>query len=581
MIVPMKQITLLVSAREREQALNKLRSLGVLHIKYVQQPASEDINELRLKIEQADKAQAALEGESSANGNAERGGELTRQVIDLLSEKENIQRDLDEKRDTDSWFQNWGHVSLESINKLRNSGLFLRFYAAAPEQYKELPEEAQVLVFDADKSRVRFVLVSREEDDKLDMPEYPMPDAEVGDLEKQITELEKKLTDIDGHLKKISVKKNDIAAFQADLRKQLEFENVRQSMAEEDAFTYLEGFMPEDQTDALKKRADQEGWAFIIDEPDDPSQVPTLLRNKKPIRIIQPIYDFMGTLPGYHEMDVSFLFLVFFSIFYAMLVGDGGYGLIFLAGTIWASRKYKKAPREPFILFYVLSICTIGWGTVTGTWFGSKAIADLPVLSMFIIEPISSFNNSEESMNFMMKLTFIIGAVQLILARLSAGLKKFPSLTFIAELGWVLILTCMYFVAKLMVLGDPMPDFALTLLIIGAVLVGLFANFQKNVLKGFLVTLGNLPLDIISSFSDIVSYIRLFAVGIATVTVAVSFNDMAGGIVAPVVLLFGHALNIILALMAVLVHGVRLNMLEFSGHLGMEWTGHEYKPFKE
>ncbi|MDZ7725899.1 MAG: hypothetical protein U5R06_24525 [candidate division KSB1 bacterium] len=581
MIVPMKQITLLVSAREREQALNTLRSLGVLHIKYVQQPVSDDINELRSKIEQAEKAEAALESESTAKGNAEKGKELTRHVLDLLAQKDEIQTLLDEKRETDSWFQNWGHVSLDSLEKLQQAGLYLRFYVASPEQYNELPEDADVMVIDADKSRVRFLYISPDPDARLDVPEYPMPDAEVSDLEKEIADLKKQLTDTEKELKKASAKKPDIIAHKAELQKQLEFENVRQSMAEEKSFQYLEGFIPKDQVDSIKKSADKEEWAYIIDDPDDPSQVPTLLRNKKPIRIIQPIYDFMGTLPGYHEMDVSFLFLLFFSIFYAMLVGDGGYGLIFLGGTIWAAKKYKNAPREPFILFYVLSICTIIWGLVTGTWFGSRAIAELPALNMFVVDQISSFNDSEASMQFMMQLTFIIGVVQLVLARISAALKKFPSLPFIAELGWVLILSCMYFVAKLMVLGHSMPDFALPLLIAGAVLVGLFANFQKNIIKGFFITLGNLPLDIISSFSDIVSYIRLFAVGIATVTVAVSFNEMAGGIMAPLVLVFGHGLNIILALMAVLVHGVRLNMLEFSGHLGMEWTGHEYKPFKE
>jgi len=181
----------------------------------------------------------------------------------------------------------------------------------------------------------------------------------------------------------------------------------------------------------------------------------------------------------------------------------------------------------------------------------------------------------------MMKLTFTIGIIHLTVARLLAASKKLPSPTAVADVGWVLILWCVYFVANQLVLSEPMPGFAMYLLYGGVALVGLFANFQKNIIKGLLLSLGNLPLDIISSFSDIVSYIRLFAVGIATVTVAASFNDMAGGIAAPLVLVLGHGLNIILAMMSVLVHGVRLNMLEFSGHLGQEWSGKEYKPFKE
>jgi len=97
-------------------------------------------------------------------------------------------------------------------------------------------------------------------------------------------------------------------------------------------------------------------------------------------------------------------------------------------------------------------------------------------------------------------------------------------------------------------------------------------------------------LSVINSFSDIVSYIRLFAVGMSTVIVASNFNQMASGsgessiigtILSVLILLLGHSLNITLAMMSVLVHGVRLNMLEFSSHVGMQWTGKKYEPFKE
>jgi V/A-type H+-transporting ATPase subunit I len=100
--------------------------------------------------------------------------------------------------------------------------------------------------------------------------------------------------------------------------------------------------------------------------------------------------------------------------------------------------------------------------------------------------------------------------------------------------------------------------------------------------------MAELPLGVISSFSDIVSYLRLFAVGFATVVVAESFNNMAlgggisgvlSGIAAVLILFLGHTLNILLGCMAVIVHGIRLNMLEFSGHLGMQWSGKKYEPF--
>ncbi|MCD6354835.1 MAG: hypothetical protein J7L95_04720 [Prolixibacteraceae bacterium] len=271
-----------------------------------------------------------------------------------------------------------------------------------------------------------------------------------------------------------------------------------------------------------------------------------------------------------------------------MLVGDAGYGLIILLGTMFFARKNKKAPREPFRLMYLLGFTTVLWGLFSGTWFGSEKISQFPVLQFFIIDSIYSF--SETNQGLMMQITFIIGAVHLSLARILSALKKINSPVALAELGWVAILWGIYFVANHLVLGKPLPGFVAILFMAGVSLIAIFSHFQKNILKGILLSLSNLPLDIINTFSDVVSYIRLFAVGMATVIVASSFNEMAlgaginsvlSGLISVVVLLFGHALNIILALMSVLVHGVRLNMLEFSGHIGMQWSGKKYRPFRE
>jgi V/A-type H+-transporting ATPase subunit I len=148
----------------------------------------------------------------------------------------------------------------------------------------------------------------------------------------------------------------------------------------------------------------------------------------------------------------------------------------------------------------------------------------------------------------------------------------------------------MLFVANNLVLGKPLPKLTLPLVITGIVLVLIFSNFQKNIFKGMQGIVFNLPFSVIGSFSDIVSYIRLFAVGFATVIVATNFNNIIirsgvnsifKGIFVAILLFMAHALNIVLCLMSVLVHGIRLNMLEFSGHIGVQWTGKPYQPFKE
>jgi V/A-type H+-transporting ATPase subunit I len=190
----------------------------------------------------------------------------------------------------------------------------------------------------------------------------------------------------------------------------------------------------------------------------------------------------------------------------------------------------------------------------------------------------------------MIYLCFIIGAVHLSIAHLLKAFSMANSLKALAELGWVFLLWALFFVAGTLILSRPFPQAAGYLFVSGALLVILFSNQHKNIMKRILVSLADLPLKMISSFADVVSYLRLFAVGYASVIVASTFNDMAlglgfngiaAGLGAALIMVFGHALNIILGFMAVIVHGIRLNMLEFSGQMGMEWAGKEYKPFKE
>ena len=145
-----------------------------------------------------------------------------------------------------------------------------------------------------------------------------------------------------------------------------------------------------------------------------------------------------------------------------------------------------------------------------------------------------------------------------------------------------------FFLARTLILADPFPSWGMYLVIGGVSLVVLFTNPQRNMLKAIGEGLGNVALSLMNNFTDVVSYVRLFAVGLAGVAIADTTNSMAQGlgggwfvIAGMVIALIGHALNIILGPMSVLVHGVRLNVLEFSSHAGLSWSGVAYEPLKE
>ena len=299
---------------------------------------------------------------------------------------------------------------------------------------------------------------------------------------------------------------------------------------------------------------------------------------------MRALFEGLGIAPAYTESDVSVPFMCYFSLFFAMLVGDGAYGSIFLLGTL-AMRK--KLPRSWFVLLTVFSASTVVWGILSNTWFGAQipALSSLPTVQ-WLADP--SYHN-------MMLLCFTIGVSHLMLARLWNGVCRLPDSTAIAEFGWAGILLFMYLVTNSIVgIFPAIPQWGFYMFY--ASLAGVFLfSVKPSELKTRGAELGMLPLNIMSALGDIISYVRLFAVGLASVKVAENFNSMATGLVAGAdemwvkalmavamvaILVIGHALNLAMAGLSILVHAVRLNTLEFSNHKGVSWSGTAYNPFK-
>ena len=382
----------------------------------------------------------------------------------------------------------------------------------------------------------------------------------------------------------------------------LVFEEVEASLVGDDELAYLSGYLPTKVQEQFEALAKKNGWAYLLEEiSEDDEDVPTLVEYKKGFGIIKPVFDILGTVPGYREYDISTWFLLFFTLFFAMIVGDAGYGIIFLILAASIHLSLKKA-NTLVMLVYVLSIATILWGSITGTWFGSiEILQSVPFLQKLVIPQISNYPelfgvSTVSAQNTVMKFTFIIGTIQLSLACIINVVHKARNkdLSLVADLSWLIALLALYYIVLLLVIGTEVNVMALfatvgiafvAVLLFGAQGPGIsFGDGVKGGLAGFFTTF----LDTISAFSNIMSYIRLFAVGMASVAIAQSFNAMAGGLLKGfalpagiLVLVIGHGLNLVMGLLSVVVHGVRLNLLEFSGQLGMEWTGIQYQPFEE
>ncbi|MDD5539884.1 MAG: hypothetical protein PHG61_04235 [Candidatus Marinimicrobia bacterium] len=595
MIVPMKKLVVFVSSSARDSGLKKLRRLGVLHIKPTVAPVSEDLSQIEKQIARTDKALEIIgkdAGQPTGAFEATAAIKTVSEILDLSAERQKISGNLEILNERRRWYDTWGKISQNDLATLRKAGVHLRLYAIDKNQAKQLPKDKLIQVVAQDKSRLYLALIAESREEQIEFKEEIIPETDYDTTVHELEAAESRLNAIAERHKALASERDNLTALRTELEKRQRYASVRDGMGISEAVVYLEGYCPADSLPSVTELADKEGWGYLIDDPDDPEEVPTLIRKARWLKMIDPVFNFMGTIPGYQEFDISLWFLAFFSLFFAILVGDAGYGVLFLMLAIFFRRKYKNAPREPFWLVYVLSGALIIWGSITGTWFGFETVARLPLFSSLVIEQVATFSkDTAQVTRFMMFFTFLIGAIHLSIGHILNGLKKINSLQALAQVGWVGVVWGMFFLAGQLVLSKPMPGFALYILLGGAVIIACFDNYLKgHFWKGLGATIGNLPLSIISAFGDVVSYLRLFAVGMAGAVVEVSFNNMAigdgvdnllKGIIAVLIIIFGHGLNIVLCMMSVIVHGIRLNMLEFSGHLGMQWTGQKYEPFRE
>jgi len=587
MIVPMKRLSIIMQSKDAKGAIDELGSLGILHIEHQNKPAGEGIEALREKAGLFDKAITILSmpelkekgaGETPLSRDLEK---MARHIVDSFNRFDRLQEYRRRLERAISEWEPWGEFDPDSIKNLSQKGIIIKLYRIPSRDIKKIPKEAIVEIVSRSGQEVLVAIISREH---IAMPfkEAALPKQGLKDIRLRLREDEQIIESIKNELRGCAYYRTNLVNAKANIEKELEFERALSGMGKDNALMYVTGFVPVDMAQEVEKKARKEKWAISLADPSDEDTVPTLIRNPRWVSIVEPVFKLLEIVPGYKELDISMWFLLFFSVFFGMLIGDAGYGAIFFALTLFFHKKYGKnvEKKSVFTLFYILSSCAVLWGILTGTFFGQ---AWLPPSIKPILPALRDDKNIQT-------FCFFLGALQLSVAHLWRAERKAPSLSALSDGGWVLILWGVFFLAKTLILGDGFPAFGKWMFLAGVMLVILFTSPQKNIIKGIGAGFGSILLNFINSFTDVVSYIRLFAVGIATVAIAdafnkiamdVGFNSLFSGALAAIILVLGHALNIILGPLSILVHGVRLNALEFCGHLNVTWSGIAYRPLKK
>jgi len=585
MIVPMKKIFLLLQQEHAQEALGDLAALGLLHIEHQNPPAGEQINALNEQLALVEQAALILSSFPSA---AETANLQSKDLISACRHILDAQKRLDQLKEyavtLNAWIDQWGpwgDFDPQEIKQLAQNNIYLKLYQIPREQLVSLSPELTVRKIFS-QGAIDNCLVLGRQDIQLSFKELELPRMSLAQMRQRLTADAEIMANLKKQLKEYTVYQESLAVEKTNLTYQKSFFEALKGMGQADQLVYLKGYAPVEVESRLIAEARLRGWGIFTEVPQEEDAVPTLLRNPAWISFIKPLLKLLELTPGYRELDISPLFIVFFSLFFGMLIGDAGYGLVYLLLNFWLHKKIgpKIKDQSVFFLFYILSFCAIIWGLLTGTFFGQEWLLKLGVKPL-----LPALTNAA----FIQKFCFLLGALHLTLAHGWRAVLKAPALIALAELGWIAIIWAVFLLANNLILGENFPLFGNQLIIAGLILVLFFSNPQKNIFKTIGAGLGTIALSLVNNFTDVVSYIRLFAVGLAGVAIADAFNAMAAGIIkqgdfvtliaAGLIVVCGHLLNIILGPMSVLVHGVRLNVLEFCGHLGVTWDGFVYKPF--
>lgn len=632
MIVPMKKVSLVVLDNTKNDSLKKLRKLGVVHLEQIQgsgevladlkdknttiETACRILSDVKIPNKKASKEATKEEKASSLSKSdndfsKEDALQKAQRVLDCESEKKKLQDQLLFVNNELSRLKGWGKFNPSDLQFLASRGIYLSTYEIPADKYAVIPEDISTVYVNGDKSQVRFLLFTK----NGEKPENLPPQAYAVSLgDKSFDELNQAVVQIKLQIDQLSGEVVDLAKFIPLLNKanelylkDIEFETVSSGMGSESELAWLTGFVPSSDLPKVKDFAKQNNWAILADNPSVEDEVPTKLKNNKLVSLIYPITDFLGTVPGYREYDISGWFLLFFSIFFGMIFGDAGYGSILtLMGLaiVFSSLVKGKKPAPMMVLLCVLGLTTFLWGMITCTWFGLSADKLPSWLVDLSYYPLSNANPDENLRNSNLKIfCFSLALIQLSVAHIKGIIANIKSPKFLGELGSLMMLWAMFYVVlnivvdkqrftlDSMIFGVNVMNLLIIFLGGGFVLNFVFSNYEGNLGKSILASCQNIIsvlLGVVNIFSDIVSYIRLWAVALAGGAISQTVNAMAGSMlggallfVGVLLLVFGHGMNMILNVLSVLVHGVRLNTLEFTSHLGMSWSGFAYKPFSE
>ena len=618
MIKKMKKFLFLVTSEEYERFISAIREIGVVHVDELQKGATSD--ELQLALARADryrKVLAALDfaaktyktenPDVSLDVDSSSALELVAYVEKQGEDELVCKHRLDAVEKDIALLTPWGEFDWDNIRALERQGYATTFYVCSSKSFKKEWESDYFATRVNDVDGKTYFMTFTGEKPDITAEALVIPEKRLSEYKEEKLRLEKRLAVIHDRLLAIEKKYKDvILAGQTANENDVSLSKVHLSheTIADGAVRLLVGWVLDEKKDAVIDYLEKEHIFYEMSDPRLDDDVPVKIHDNKFAALFEPILR-MYSLPNYHDIDPLPMFAPFFMLFFGMCMGDTGYGLIIMAISLLVC-VLKPSLKKFGLLGVLLGGMTVVCGSVTGSFFG----IDLSTVDWAWIKPVQScFVNDSLKDKFlgyspMMVISVIVGLVQVLLGMVMAGCKAVKNYGLIYGVGkfsWVVALLSATLLYGFPVFGFEWPLFVqyIFTILIALSCVGIFfLNSPGAYDKPILGTVKNLGSGVWAVYGmatgllgDLLSYIRLFALGLTGGILGSVFNSLAIDLTSSmpwvirwlplvIILLLGHGINFALCMISSFVHPMRLTFVEYFKNAEFEGGGTEYNPFK-
>ena len=605
MIEPMTKYSFVLLSGKAEDFLKRLEDLGVVDITRSVKPVDERSAQLLGRSEALRHAatvlsgidyasdpdleaiQAACAATPAAGDRLAAFQERESQLTTLKAGWEEAKKEAEDRKV-------WGSFDADTLRALEDRGLKVRFYRVATKSFDPgWAAQYPLQEIASDGKHTWFVTVSDDPDYRFPVDELPAPDGDFRQLEARTEELHRQLTDAKGALLALKADAPALLSESETTGRELQryLADAGSGKAAEDLITTFEGFAPETEDARLQEAFDaMDGIVYLREKATKQDNPPIALKGNRFTRMFTVLTDMYGR-PDYDEFDPTPYLSVFFLLFFAMCMGDAGYGLALILIGLFLRKSEGMKDLAPLVM--TLGAGTFVIGTVMHTFFGYD-ISGASWVPDWLKKCMVTGNIAGFDAN--MVLSIVIGVIHLCLAFLLKGIyatKKNGFMNSLGTWGWTLLIVGGVIVGAVSLTG--VLDSTVTKWIIIALGVvsaaGIFLlsdihrNPFKNIGPGLWETYNTAP----GLLGDVLSYLRLYALGLAGGMLGKAFNDIAamtlgdggfgfGWIACALIFVIGHTLNLAMCCLGAFVHPLRLNFLEFFKNSGYEGKGRMYRP---